>query len=61
MVALGYLLKLKRGLELAFGEYDLHDFSKNVPYLNFSQLTIFECHTFFLLKISNKMCHYFLI
>ena len=33
MTLLDYLLKLKRGLGLAFGAYFQHDFSKNNPYL----------------------------
>ena len=49
MAVLGYLAKLKRGLELAFGAYFLHDFSiKNVPYLILYQWTKFQCQTLFL-------------
>ena len=49
MAVLGYLEKLKRGLELAFGAHFLHDFSiKNVPYLTLYQWTKFQCHTLFL-------------
>ena len=58
MAVLGYLSKLKRGLGLAFGAHFLHDFSKDdVPYLILYLWTKFQCHTFFLLKISEKMCY----
>ena len=53
MTVLGYLLKLRRGLELAF--------SANAPYLIFYQLTMFQYRNFFLLKISNKICYQVLI
>ena len=45
MALLGYLLRLKRGLVLAFGAHVLYDF-----FIKFSlmlyQLTKFQCHTF---------------
>ena len=34
MVVLGYLAKLKRGLELAFGAHFLHDFPKKCSVFN---------------------------
>ena len=51
MAVLGYLPKLKRGLELAFGAHFLHVFIFmyiNDPYLILYQLTEFQCHIFFL-------------
>ena len=48
MAVLVYLPKLKRGLELAFGAYFLHEFSiKIVLYLILYQQTKFQCHNFF--------------
>ena len=44
MSLLGYLLKLKRRLGLAFGA---HFFHKNVSYLVLHQLAKFKCQTFF--------------
>ena len=46
MAVLGYLPKLKRSLELAFGEYFLRFFHKNV-HLILYQWPKFQCHTFF--------------
>ena len=47
MAVLGYLSKLKKGLELAFEVHFLHDFShKNVPYLILYQFTKFQSQTF---------------
>ena len=46
MAVLGYLVKLKRSLGLAFGAHFLYGFSiKNVPCLIIYQLTKFEFHT----------------
>ena len=53
----GLFTKIKNGLILTFGAHFLYDFSKNVPYLIFYEWIRFQCHTFFLLKILNKM-HY---
>ena len=53
MALFGYLPKLERCLELAFGAH----FHKNIPYLIFYQLTKFNVVYFFLLKISNKMSY----
>ena len=48
MVVLGYLLKLERGLGLAFGDYLPHVFfHENVPGLIPYQLTMFQCHTIY--------------
>ena len=49
MAVLGYLTKLKSGLELASGAHFLYiGFSnKNVPYLIPYQWTKFQCHNFF--------------
>ena len=48
MAVFGYSTKLKRGLELAFGAYFLHDFlHKNGPYLILYQLTKSQYCTFF--------------
>ena len=58
MTFLGYLQKLKKDLELTFGACFRHDFSiKFFRNLILHQWTKFQCHTFFLLKISNKMCY----
>ena len=46
MPVLGYLVKLKRDLGLAFGLHFLHDFSiENASYLILYQWTKFKCHT----------------
>ena len=45
MAVLGYLPKLKRGLELVFGAHFLHYFK--IPCLILYQLTKFQCHIFF--------------
>ena len=50
MAVLGYLPKLKRSLDVAFGAHFQHDFfffHKNVPYLILYQLTKFQCPNFF--------------
>ena len=49
MVVLGYLPKLKRGLELAFDTHFLHVFffRTNAPHLIPYQLTKFQRHIFF--------------
>ena len=44
---MGYLLKLKKDMGLAFDAYFLHDLIKNVPYLIFYHLTKLQCQTFF--------------
>ena len=44
MAVLGYLIKLKRGLELTFGARFFHT---NVPCLILYQLTKFQRHIFF--------------
>ena len=47
MDILGYLPKLKRGLELAFIAHFLHVFfDTNVLYSILHQLTKFQCHIF---------------
>ena len=52
MAVLDYLPQLKRSLGLAFGADFLHDFSIKMFLI---QWTKFECHTFFFLKILNKI------
>ena len=48
MAVLGYLLKLKRDLELALTSiFFACYFHKNVPYLILYQFTKFQCHDFF--------------
>ena len=48
MVVLQYLLKLKRGLGLAFDAHFLDDLSKkNFPYIILYQLANFQWRTFF--------------
>ena len=48
MPVLGYLPKLIRGLELAFGAHFLHGFfHANAPCLILYQFTKFQCHIFF--------------
>ena len=44
---MGYLLKLKKDLGLAFDAYFLHDLIKNVLYLIFYHLAKLQCQTFF--------------
>ena len=54
---LGYLPKLKKGLELAFGAYfPAWVFHTNAPYLILYQLTKFQRHILY--KISNKMFYW---
>ena len=49
MTFLSYLLKLKRGLGLAFGAHFLHNFfNKSVSYLIVYKWTKFQCHNLFL-------------
>ena len=49
MAFLSYLLKLKRGLGLAFGAHFLHDiFHKSVSYLMLYQWTKLQCYNLFL-------------
>ena len=58
MAVLGYLLKQKRRLGLAFDAHFQHDFfHNNVPYLILYQWTKLQCHTFIFLKILSKMCY----
>ena len=48
MAVLGYLPKLKRGLELVFRSHFPHVFfHSNAPYLTLYQLTKFQRHIFF--------------
>ena len=61
MAVLGYLLKLKIGLGPASGAHFLHDFPINMFLIEYSiSGHNFNVITFFLLKISNKMCFKFL-
>ena len=54
MAVLGYLPKLKRGLELAFDAYALHDFSMKMFFIQYSIYgRSFNVIPFFLLKMSN--------
>ena len=55
MTVLGYLPKLKRGLGLAPGVHFLHDFP--IKSFSFNTLSMDKFSTFFLLKISNRMCY----
>ena len=58
MAVLGYLVKLKRGLELAFDVHFLHDFSIKMFLIQFSiNGQSFNVTPYFFLKISNKMCY----
>ena len=57
MAVLGYLPNLKRGLGIAFGAHFLHDFSIKMFLIKSSiNEQSFNVISFFLLKISNKMC-----
>ena len=62
MAVLGYLPKLKSGLELAFGaDFLAWFFHTNAPYLILYQLTKFQCHIFFFLNVSNKTTYQVLV
>ena len=54
----GLFIKIKRGSGTNFWcTFSAGFFHTNVPYLIFYRLTKFQYHTFFLLKISNKLCN----
>ena len=56
MAVLGYLVKLKRGLGLAFGAHFLHGFSVKMFFTYFSiSGQSFSVTPYFFPKISNKM------
>ena len=54
---LGYLPKLKKGLGLAFSDIFCMIFLVKCSLFNTLSLVKFQCHTFFLLKMSNKICY----
>ena len=61
MAVLGYLAKLKRDLELAFGAHFQHDFSIKIFLIEYSiNGQSFNVTPYFFLKISNKMCCFYL-
>ena len=58
MAVLGYLAKLKRGLELAFGAHFPHGYSIKMFRISYSiNPENFNVTPYFFLKISNKMCY----
>ena len=62
MAVLGYLTKFLKGLGLAFIAHFLHAFSlKNCSLFNILSMDKVSMSSFFLLKISNKMCYEVLI
>ena len=59
---LGYLPKLRRGLGLAFGAHFLHEFSIKMLLISYSIIgQSLNVISFFLLKVSNKICYEVLI
>ena len=55
MAVLGYLVRLERGLGLAFDSHFLHGFfHKNIPYLILYHWTKFQCQTYSFSRYQTK-------
>ena len=58
VAVLGHIVKLKRGLGLAFGAYFLHNFFMKMFLIQYSiNGQSFNVTPYFLFKISDEMCY----